>query len=426
MRFIKEIKPSLHGISRLFNTLSSLVGINLLIAGISFVTTMMIANVLGRKSFGDYSFAIAVGSYSLMFVQYGLEKSFVRELVHFPDRFGELFKASILLKLFLFLLFCLCFVIVVQIFREIPGFSWGVVFVVVATTLSAFHLNGVYDAWQQMPRHATYYMIEKSLFCVLVWTILLTSFLKLSIELIGLSLLLASVIGLVLQYQWALPRIDFKCVKGTRASTLFIIRSNFFIWLAVLSGLSIDYMSQIILKLYSGSAELGSYSVAWKVTQLGTLFLAQAGRIGAEATARHTRPDRTAKEGRQFLIKYIVFMVTMGFIVGLPSLLFPQYILKLFTTEYSNAKETLRLFGIYPLLFGPYLAILQYVISMRMQKTYFTLITTVGIISIALSLWLIPQLQSIGAVISVLVSLAIALFLFIGVVWFDLIYRKIT
>ena len=394
---------------QIINTLISLVGINLFISVMSFVTTLMIANVLGRKLFGDFSFSVAVGTYGLMFIQYGLEKSLVRELVHYESHFGELFKASLVVKFTLFLFFVL---IAIIMFMHFPGYSWGVLLIIFATAFSAFQLNSVYDAWRQMTRHAIYFLIEKSIFFALVWIVFLTPFL-LSLELIGMFMISSTLIGLLFQYKWALPRIDFNNLKRAWSSIFFLLRSNFFIWLAVLSGLSIDYLSQIILKLSAGSEELGTYSAAWKITQVGTLFLAQAGRIGAEATARYTRPEKSSTDRKYFLFKYITFMTIIGFLLGLPCFLFPQYLLMLFSSEYANAKETLRLFSFYPLLFGPYLAILQYIIAARMQKTYFTLITIVGFVSIGLSFYLIPQLQSKGAVISVIVSLAIALIFFI-------------
>jgi O-antigen/teichoic acid export membrane protein len=401
---------------QLIETLSSLVGINIFLAGLSFVTTIMVANTLGREQFGDLAFAIALGTYGLMFIQYGLEKSLVRELVHFPKRFGELLKATILLRSTLFVLFIIFLVIAFGFFNHNLGLSWGMVPVILAMVIPGFQLQGVYDAWQEMRRHAVFLMIDRCTYFTLVWAAVLLPFLTLSIGLVGAFMMAGVFAGLFLQYYWAFPRIDFQPVQGSYSATAFIVRSNFWIWLAVLSGLSIDYMSQIILKWYAGSAELGMYNVAWKTTQFALLFLAQAGRIGAEATARHTRPEATAHERIRFLLKYSVLMTAIGFMAGLPFLIAPQYILKLFRPEYANAAETMRLFGIYPIIFGPYLAVLQYIISSRMQIVYFTLITTVGVLSITLSYLLIPRMQGIGAVISVICSLGIALILFVAAV----------
>lgn len=405
---------------QLVDTFFSLVGVNLFIAGLSFVTTVMVANTIGREKFGDLVFAIAVGTYGLMFIQYGLEKSFVRELVHFPDRVGEFFKASILLKSILFTVFLLFLVAAKIFFPHKFEFSWGMILVIIATALAAFQLNGIYDAWKEMKRHSVYSMVERCLYFALVWFVILVPVSTLSIGLVGAFMIMANVIGLFIQYRWALPRINFKPVYGTMSSIVYIVHSNVFVWLAVLSGLSIDYLSQIVLKWYAGSSELGVYSVAVKVPQLATLFLAQAGRIGSEATARHTRPEETASRRLRFLVRYAGLMAAIGFVVGLPCALFPEFILVVFRSEYASAADTLRMFAFYPLLYGPYLAVLQYVISCGMQRTYFILIASAGIFSVGLNFWLIPQMHSKGAAISVNISLAIALILFVTAVGFQL------
>lgn len=401
---------------KVFKTLFSLVGVNLIIAGLSFITTMLIANTLGKEKFGDFAFAVAVGTYGLMFVQFGLEKSLLRELVHFPDQFGELLKASLLLKSLLLMFFLVCFALGFYLFQDRSGFTWEMALVVLATVFTAFQLGSVFDAWQEMQRHVIYHLVERCIYFALIWSVILIPFLSLSVGLVGAFMMIAVIFGLMIQYHWAWPQIDFKIGQGTGPSMKYILRSNFFIWLAVLSGLSIDYMTQIILKLHAGSAELGVYSVAWKITHFSVLFLAQAARIGGEATARYTKPNTAASIQLAFLLKYVGLMGVLGLFIGLPCLLFPGYILQLFRPEFARAAEVLRLFGLYPILFGVYLALLQYVVSSRMQKTYFVLLTVAGLISIGLSLWLIPQMQGKGAAISVIVSLALALVLFASAV----------
>lgn len=404
----------------LLQNLFSLLLVQVAVAAIGFVTRVKIANVLGREAFGDFAFATAVGTYGLMFIHYGLEKSLVREFVHFPNRFGELLKTALLLKAILFALFLFFLLVSAAVLSTHPGYSWQMVPVILATTLTAFQLQSVYDAWREMRRHALYFMAERCVYFLLVWTAVLVPFFHLSLGWVGVFLALSVCSGLFLQYRWALPRIEFASVEGVRSSSRFILRSNFWIWLAVLSGLSIDYLSQIILKMYAGSSELGGYSAALTIAHLATLFLTQVGRVGLEATARYTLPGKSARQGIRFLFKYSVLMAAMGFFIGLPCLLFPSQLLAIFRREYADVADTLRLFGLYPVLYGPYLAVLQYVISCRMQRMYFTLITVAGFLSIGLNLWLIPRMQSNGAAVAVIVSLVAALLLFFGAV----LYRQ--
>lgn len=407
-----------HG--RSLDNLFSLIFIQSIIAGVGFLTRVNVANALGKETFGDLAFAVAIGTYGLMFIQYGLEKSLLRELVHFPDRFGELLKASLALRLGLFAILLLLFVVAGPFYLRASEDSCGMALVLIATVVAAFQLQAVYDGWKEMRRHAVYLLIERCTYFALVWFVILVPFLTLSLVQVGLFMVVAVSVGLFLQYRWAMPRIDFKPVHGLRAATDYIMRSNIWIWLAVLSGLSIEYLNQIILKCYAGSSELGGYSAAWLIARLAILMLTQVGRIGFEATARHTRPDKTPGERLRFLVKYVALMAVLGFLTGLPCILCSERILTVFQPEYATAAGTLRILGLYPLLYGPYLAVLQYVISSRLQRTYFTVITVVSFLSIGICFWLIPGMQSAGAAMSVVISLGLGLVLFLAAVTLQL------
>jgi O-antigen/teichoic acid export membrane protein len=397
-------------------TLFSLIGINVFVAGLSFLTSMVIANTLGSKTFGDFAFAIAIGTYGQIFIQYGLEKSLVRELVHHPGRFGEILKASLWLRGAIALVYVVLLVLIVGTMVRRHEAGWGMIWVPLAMVLAAFQLFGAYDALNSMKRHSVYLMVEKCLYLALVWFVMLVPVVPLSVGILGILMMASALVGMYLQYSWAGPRIEFRPVEGTRRSVVLLMRSNALVWLAVLSGLSIEYFSQIILKWYIGSAELGVYNVAWRTVQFAVLFLAQAGRIGAEATARHTRPEVPAGAQLKFLVKYVSLMGAMGFLVGWPFLFFPRQIIMLFRPEYAGAAEILRALSFYAFLYGPYLALLQFVVSSRMDRAYFILITVVGIASCGLSRLLIPAMQGRGAAISVIASLGVALVLFAAVV----------
>ena len=390
---------------KMLANLLSLVSINIVTAIVGFFTRVKIANVLGKEVYGDLSYAVAIGIYGLMFIQFGFEKSLVRELVHFPQRFGELVKASLALRLFLFLLFIGSLAATWPFLFNNQAFSWGMFLMVLATSLAAFQLQGIYDAWREMWRHALCFLVERSAYFLLIWAVVLIPALTLSLNMVGAFAVLAVLTGLAMQYRWAMPRVDFKPNKGFRPTVLFLMRSNVWIWLAVLAGLSLEYLNQIILKRTCGSKALGGYSACWTIMQIATLFLNQVGRIGFASTARHTAPDRTAAERLRFLTKYVLLMAGMGALIGLPCVLFSKEILLLFfRPEYVTAAGTLRILGFYPMFYGVYLVMLQYVISSRLQKSYFVVSVLVGILSAVLCGWLIPGLEGDGAALALLIT----------------------
>jgi len=397
---------------QLLHTLFSLVFINLVIAGLGLVTRVSIANLIGIESFGKLAFGLAVGTFGLLFVQFGLEKSLVRDLVHLPARFGEIVEASLLVRAILFLAFMAGLIVSAVFFVETNSDTIGISLIILATVASAFSLGGVYDAWKEMRRHAVYYLVQRLTYFTLIWLVIFIPDWDLSLSQIGMFLMVGVIASLLFEFRWAWPRIDFKRKQGLWPSTLFIVHSNIWIWVAVLTGHTVVYLSQIFLKFFSGNVELGGYSAAWLVIQLAILLHSQIGRIGSEATARYTRTDTPASKRMWFYIRYNSVMAGLGLMIGLPCVLFPEVIIKIYSPEYANAAETLRILGFYPIFFGPYMAALQYFISCRLQKSYVASILFVGAISLGLNLWLIPLKQSEGAALSVVISAAITAIVF--------------
>jgi len=84
--------------SRNLQNLSALVLFNFLAAGLFFVTQVKIANVIGKEQFGMLAYAMALGMYGQIIVRYGMDRTLVRDLIHYPNRFAELVMASLLLR----------------------------------------------------------------------------------------------------------------------------------------------------------------------------------------------------------------------------------------------------------------------------------------------------------------------------------------
>lgn len=398
---------------KLLDNLFSLVVIHTALAGIGFVTRVGMANAIGIDQFGDLAFALAIGAYGQMFVEFGLEKTFVRDLVHFPNRLGEFVKASLCLRFGMFAILAILLTLSTPFLPPSVSDSWELLPALIATVLLAFQLQGVYDAWKEMRRHSIFALVERCLYFASVWLAILTPWFTLSLFRIGLLMLASVSIGLFLQYRWAWRRTDFTPVFGVWKTTVSMSQSNVWIWLASLSGLSIGFLNQIVLRCYAGSAELGKFSAAWLLISVAILVLNQVARVGSEAAARYTRTGTAASEQLRFLTKYVILMAAVGFAMGLPFVLFSGRILTVFRQEYATAAIELRILGLYPMFYAPFLATLQYVISSRLQKTYFALITIVGVNGLVLCLWLIPYMRGIGAAIAVVVSIGIATAIFL-------------
>jgi len=399
--------------------LSVLVFVNFLIAGLGFLTRVKIANTLGREGFGLFAYALALGGYGAVIVRFGLNRTLVRDLIHYPRRFGQLVAGSLILRGLLLVLVILALVGWKLIFAS-SELSWGVIAVVLGTSLMAFDLQAVYDSWQKMSRHAVYNLVQRCCYYALIWAVILFFPGKLSIGLIGVGTMASVALYLFMQQRWAFKRIEF--YKAKESLTKVAVKlgfANLMVWAAAIGCLSFGVLNQLVLKSFRGTAELGGYAAAWQIVAIAMLLLNQIARIGKPAIARVTLEGVNRNTKRRFLVKYSAVMFAAASPIAISSLLCPGLILKtLFRPEYTPAAEVLRVLGIYIMLFSLGLVASQYVIAARMEKVYFTSVIVGGILSVLFCLFLIPKLGGMGAAISLLIAHGIS----IGLYWVAMIH----
>ena len=91
--------------------------------------------------------------------------------------------------------------------------------------------------------------------------------------------------------------------------------------------------------------------------------------------------------------------------ICVPLLVFPEFILKtLFIPEYVSSAPVLRVFAVYMLVVSLGIVAAQYVVSSRMERTYFVSVIMGGILSITLCLVLIPRMAGYGAAMALLIA----------------------
>ncbi len=364
------------------------------------------------------AYALAVSTYGLVSVRYGVDRMLTRDIVHYPDKRWHLVDTSLKLRGLL----CVLFFGIILLWKLLGAdtMSWGAIVIVFANTLIALDLQPVYDAMQQMPRHATYNLIQKSLYLAIIWAILLLNPQGLSLLFIGLASLGSITTYLLLQHRWVmLHKTQVESPQRVTWRDLWRMAKTYFsLFIGSLIGLSFTSFNQIILKHQAGSSELGGYAASWQVVSIAMLFLTQISRIGYPATARITLPTVDRPQRTRFLFKYSSVMILTAAVVCVPVILFPGTILThIFKPEYASDAMILRCMGVYTLMFALGLVASQYVIAAHLHKVYLLSVSLGGVLSIVLCLILIPKLSGLGAVLSLLLShgLSMGLFAFFAI-----------
>jgi O-antigen/teichoic acid export membrane protein len=399
--------------------LSALVIVNFILMGLSFVTNVKIANVMGREGFGQLAYGIVIGTYGATVVWFGLDRTLVRDIIHHPDKVGVLLSGSLVLRGSVMVFFLLGLLAWKVLSLSANNLSWGVVAIAIATTFKSLDFQAVYDSWQKMQRHAVYKLIEQLLYFTLVWIVAIFLPTKLTNNWVGIALLTSVILYLVIQGRWVFGRVDFRHCRNTLLKVAISLgQSNVWIWLGAFAALSFGYFNQLVLKHFSGTAELGGYAAAWQFVTVASVLLSQIARVGNPSMARVTREDTDKPTRIRFLIKYSGVMFATAALICLPVLFFPGFILRtVFRPEYVSVAESLRIMGVYVMVFSLGLVAAQYIVSAHMEKVYFISVVVGACLSVALCFTLIPKWSGFGAAVSLLVSHGICM----GLYWVAMI-----
>jgi len=391
---------------RNLQNLSVLVFINYLIAGLGFFTKVKIANTLGKADFGLLAYGFAIACYGGAIIRFGLDRTFVRNLIHYPEKKGQIVAATIILRGLLFVLVALVLIIWKFFSPPTSDLTWGVILVAIGNSMFGLELVAVYDSMGQFNRHSVYNLIQRCLYFTAVWLTIILFPKNLSIFWLGVFTIASVTVYLIMQCRWAFYRLDFTgVIENIGAKTLKLARGNLIIWFSSLACLSFGAVNQIVLKIFKGNEALGGYSAAWQFVLVAMLFLTQIARIGSPATARVTKPGIDSNIKIRFLIKYSTVMFLAVLPISLVSIFFPELILRIiFSPEYITAAASLRVFGFYILAFSIGLVASQYVISALMERVYFVSVLIGGILGLILCMIMIPMMGEVGAALALLIS----------------------
>ena len=423
LNYIVRLRNLILSQKRNLHKLSVLVIVNLIVAGLGFITKVKIANTLGKADFGLFAYALAIAAYGGAVIRFGLDRTLVRDLIHFPKRQGQLVASSLLLRGFLFLVVTLALLAWKYFSPTVSDLTWGVVLVVLGQSMIGLELKAVYDSWGKMSRHAFYNFIQRCLYFAAVWLMIILAPKHFSVFWLGVFLVLTCLLYMLLQGFWAFKRIDFSGIKKSIFNnTLVLARGNLIIWFSCMGALFIAVFNQLVLKFYVGLDALGNYAAGWQIISIAMLFLTQIARIGNPATARITKPGISKRDKIKFLTKYSAVMLLVVSPVCLVTIVWPEFILRLiYKPEYASVAGALRIMGIYMMLFSLGLVASQYVVSARMEKVYFASVMVGGILSIALCFALIPVMGETGAALALLIADGIAM----GMYWVAMVSHVI-
>ncbi len=363
------------------------------------LTNVKVANVLGAATYGLYSYFLAIGEVGANFVRYGRHKTMTRDLIQNQYKFDSLVSNTFILSCMNLFLYSL----VIMVFSkqlDVP-FTAAAWLLIVGASISSIDFQPVYESLKMMSWHAIYYLIQKCIFFIGIWVGIVICF-KPSFTYICIIFFCSWLVALVFQY-WEIIiqlRINIKHYVSWR-SIKRLYKSNFLIALSCMTGVAFGPIIQLVLKNYEHSRAVGIYAAGVQIFIMCQFLLNQIARVGNPMMAEAGKEDCSLTRRREFVKKYALIMIVTSLPFLLPLTIFPHLVVKTFySTEYAELGNLLPWYGVYLVSFGLGVVFSQFLISMRQDKTYFSIYVVSALATIICAFILIPQFGLLGAVIS--------------------------
>lgn len=374
-------------------------------------TQVKLANYLGASVYGIYSYCLAIGEVGAMFVRYGRNKTMVRDLIQNPEKRDSLvvstfFLSIINLALFLAVTFACHKPLDIEV-------NWTYLLLIMSPCLASLTLGPLYESLRMMSWSSIYGLLQKFAFLAAIWTLLFTQ-IHVSLFAIGAIVVSSWLIVYVLEYHEVITQLHINFIQKVKLNELWnLYKDNFVIFLSCVTGVAFGPLLRLILNNYTDSASVGIYAAGLQIYHICLFFNTQFSRVGNPMMAQAGRDDCPTAKRKKLVLRYTIIMLLTSLPFALPMFVFPALITDLlFTEEYAPLASYLPILAIYMVAMCVGVVFMQFLISLRKDKTYFTIYITTAISTVVVSYWLIPIYGILGAFVALCVPHSIGCILY--------------
>ena len=241
---------------------------NGIIAALSFLLTIMIANELGAIQFGLYVKALIIASLMGMIINFSTDQT---ASVYYSQGID---KESILNGvLFIRLILGIISFAILIIYL---GSEYTLLAFVSALLFSHFNLSFYYEITLRNERYSYIYLLERLVYVVSVFLLIFLD--HLNINFIFMMIAITSLSSLIFQLIDVMSsKISLSSIKGLISFSFFKTQTPLLI--VALSMYSFGGFSRLILEENMGQELLGIYSAGWQLITIATIYLSQVYRI---------------------------------------------------------------------------------------------------------------------------------------------------
>jgi O-antigen/teichoic acid export membrane protein len=255
--------------------LTQLASLNVVVAGLSYILTIALANYLGPQDFGFYSYVLVLAASLTIFIDYATDisaASLMAENKSIKKTFIVIYSVRILIYIILFGLSWLIFLINFLSPSEKLDLFIGVN----ALILPALYTSFLFELRRKNATFLIIYGVERIIYIIAIASLILFDFLE--IRIIFLIFLIISISSLFFQLNFN-KKYFGKNFSLNISDAIFILKKNYLLVVVNISAFFYGGYSRLILESQYGLETLGIYSAGLQITNAVTILQSQIDRV---------------------------------------------------------------------------------------------------------------------------------------------------
>lgn len=371
-------------------------------ATVGFFISFYLAKRLGPTGFGLYSYGIVIGTIVYSIVNFGAERTLVRDLVQLENK-SQILTASLVLRA------VLGFAVLILIALSFPLWVTGTpkrIIVMACCAGSVFWAlfpTAWFDSEYRMHYHAIITFTEKLFLALLVLLLISHGGVSGAVR-VAILFMLTRASSMLVQVVFVgqRTRFDFRML---RPNASWLLSINVMIVLAALASLFISHWNQIVLENRIDAEHLGYYALSFQMTAIVTLLQGQMLRIFFPKIATLTKRASDPSRAKNAMIRYSALISGISILIVLPLYLgAPLFIAQLFPQSYAASLDPLRILCLWAIFYGAARIINAFLINYRLESVFFWSSLVSGAVAATLGALLIPKYGGVGVALSLLIS----------------------
>lgn len=374
-------------------------------------TQVKLANYLGASVYGIYAYCIAIGEVGAMFVRYGRNKTMVRDLIQYPEKRDSLVVSTFFLSLINLALF-LIVTFLCHDFFDIEV-NWTYFLLILSPCFVSLSLGPVYESLRMMGWNSIYALLQKFGFLIIIWVLFFSHY-QVSLFTIGGIVVATWLVVVLMEYYEIGTQLHINFIQKVKIGEIWnLYKDNFVIFLSCVTGVAFGPLLRLILNNYADSKSVGIYAAGLQIYHICLFLNTQIARVGNPMMAEAGKTGCSIKKRRKLVLRYTAIMLATSFPFALPMFFCPVILTDLlFTDEYAPLANYLPILAIYMLAITVGVVFMQYMISMRLDKTYFAIYSMTAFATLVVAYWWIPLLGILGAFLALCIPHSIGCVLY--------------